>query len=161
MTTNCKTALITLLILLIPVGLGVGGYIYIKKKKDSSEDGGSKANESADNTTASGTTSSDNIKGKTTTAHPNSTFPLRKNAAVKSDKVKELQELLNERIVGLQAPNVPYYDNKAILELKEDGYYGDKTAAVVRFVFNDPTGSIVTEDMFNELKNGTSKYLYI
>lgn len=157
MTTNSKTALITILILLIPVGLGIGGCLYIRKKKSSSESGGSKADESADNTTTSGT-----ITGKTTTYHPNSKFPLKKNAAVKSDLVKQLQELLNERIEGLQEPSVPYYNNKAIHKLDEDGFYGDKTAAVVRYVFNDQTGSIVTEEMFKQLEAGsqTATYLY-
>lgn len=68
--------------------------------------------------------------------------------------MKQLQELLNEKISALVPPCVPYAaDGTPITALKVDGYYGDKTAAVVKYYFNND-GNEVTEAMFNELRDG-------
>lgn len=152
MNNNSKTILIVILILLIPVGLGIGGYFLYKKV--------SKTNPNPDDNTANENGDKSSIpSGSGYSENPNSHFPLVKNSHVKSDLVKELQELLNERIGGLQAPMVPYYKGAVIQSLSTDGYYGDKTAAVVKFIFGND-GKSVTEQEFNSLKYPTNYNLF-
>ena len=146
MNESLKTFLIVLAVILIPGGTIVGGYFAYKhfKKEKSNED--NTGDENADNTPVTGSSSTQNDN-----TYPNTEFPLKKNPNKKSDLVKKLQEKLNDRITGLVPPAVPYYNNTPITELKEDGYYGDKTAAVVKYIFPKTTGDEVTEEMYNQL----------
>ncbi len=140
MKKGAKIALASLLI----TGVAAVIFFVVKRNKKASTQ-----------TTASGTAasgSSTTSSNKTTTQ--TSEFPLKKNASVKRDIVKQLQELLNEKISALIPPCVPYAaDGTPITALKVDGYYGDKTAAVVKYYFNND-GNEVTEAMFNELRDG-------
>ncbi len=141
MKKGAKIALASLLI----TGVAAVVFFVVRRNKKASTQ-----------TTASGTTastsSSTTSSSKTTTQ--TSEFPLKKNASVKRDIVKQLQELLNEKISTLMPPCVPYAaDGTPITALKVDGYYGDKTAAVVKYYFNND-GNEVTEAMFNELRDG-------
>lgn len=102
-------------------------YLVIKKKK-------SEVN--TDETNTSGNVFSD--------------FPLKYNLFLHSDKVTELQVKLNNKLVASLEPNFPK-DNSGVYikSLKEDGYFGDKTLAVVKY-FCDGQEE-VTEEMFNAL----------
>lgn len=131
---------ITLWVLLVVVA-AVVVLLVVKKRKSNAE------NENAEDANSNSSNASSNKA-----VAKSSDFPLKKNASVKSETVKQLQELLNEKIGGLVAPVVPYdADGNPITQLKVDGYYGDKTAAVVKYIFNND-GNEVTEEQFNELK---------
>lgn len=140
MKKGAKIALASLLI----TGVAAVVFFVVRRNKKASTQ-----------TTASGTTAS----GSSTTSSSKTTtqtneFPLKKNASVKRDIVKQLQKLLNEKISALVRPCVPYAaDGTPITALKVDGYYGDKTAAVVKYYFNND-GNEVTEAMFNDLRDG-------
>lgn len=140
MKKGAKIALASLLI----TGVAAVVFFVVRRNKKASTQ-----------TTASGTTAS----GSSTTSSSKTTtqtneFPLKKNASVKRDIVKQLQKLLNEKISALVLPCVPYAaDGTPITALKVDGYYGDKTAAVVKYYFNND-GNEVTEAMFNDLRDG-------
>lgn len=101
-------------------------YLVMKKKQETN----------ADETTSNGNSSSD--------------FPLKYNLFLQLDKVKELQVKLNNKLVASIEPNFPK-DNSGVYikSLKEDGYFGDKTLAVVKY-FCDGQEE-VTEEMFNAL----------
>lgn len=101
-------------------------YLMMKKKEETK----------ADETTTNGNSSSD--------------FPLKYNLFWQSDKIKELQVKLNNKLVASVEPNFPK-DNSGVYikSLKEDGYFGDKTLAVVKY-FCDGQEE-VTEEMFNAL----------
>ena len=159
MNSKTKTILLVIIIFLLPILCGTGLFIWYKKKK-STDESNVVSDESEDTSISSSTSSATTNKTTNSNKETNNSFPLKRNASVKSEKVKELQKLLNERIVGLTVPSVPYYNGKPITSLKEDGYYGDKTAAVVKYVFNSTNGDIVSEEMFNELESGTSYYLF-
>lgn len=142
MKKGAKIALASLLI----TGVAAVVFFVVRRNKKAS------TQTTASGTTASGSGSSSTTSSKTTTK--TSEFPLKKNASVKRDIVKQLQELLNEKISALVPPCVPYAaDGTPITALKVDGYYGDKTAAVVKYYFNND-GNEVTEAMFNELRDG-------
>ncbi len=102
-------------------------YLVMKKKKTDTN---------TDETANSGNTSSD--------------FPLKYNLFLQSDKVKELQVKLNNKLVASVEPNYPK-DNSGVYikSLKEDGYFGDKTLAVVKYFCEGQEE--VTEEMFNAL----------
>ncbi len=101
-------------------------YLVMKKKQETK----------ADETISNGNSSSD--------------FPLKYNLFLQLDKVKELQVKLNNKLVASIEPNFPK-DNSGVYikSLKEDGYFGDKTLAVVKY-FCDGQEE-VTEEMFNAL----------
>ena len=79
-----------------------------------------------------------------------SEFPLKYNLFAKSSKVMELQAKLNKKLEVCEEPNYPK-DNKGVYikSLKEDGYFGDNTLAVVKYFCNGKEE--VTEEMFNAL----------
>lgn len=149
MKNSTKTTLIVIAILLIPIGLGA--YLFLRKKNTT---------DPTDTPDESGVSVAGSDSSQISIL-PNQSFPLRKNSSVKSNLVKGLQELLNERIKGLVPPAVPYYAGQQIKSLTTDGYYGDKTAAVVKYVFcND--GNSVTQEQYDSLKNPSLTYsLYI
>lgn len=101
-------------------------YLVVKKKNVSGGDG----------TGAAGGGSSD--------------FPLKYNSHVSYDKVRELQVKLNAKLETCMEPNFPK-DNSGVYikSLKEDGYFGDKTLAAVKYFCNGKEE--VTEEMFNAL----------
>ncbi len=139
MTKGAKITLVSLLI----TGVAAVVFFVVRRNKKATTQ-----------TTASGTTTSGSGSSGNKTTTTTSEFPLKKNASVKRDIVKQLQELLNEKISALVPPLVPYAaDGTPITTLKVDGYYGDKTAAVVKYYFNND-GNEVTEAMFNELRDG-------
>ena len=86
----------------------------------------------------------------TTIGESSSEFPLRYSLFTKSTKVVELQAKLNKKLEKCVEPNYPK-DNSGVYikSLKEDGYFGDKTLAVVKY-FCDGNEE-VTEEMFNTL----------
>ncbi len=86
----------------------------------------------------------------TSNRNSSSDFPLKYNLFLQLDKVKELQVKLNNKLVASIEPNFPK-DNSGVYikSLKEDGYFGDKTLAVVKY-FCDGQEE-VTEEMFNAL----------
>ena len=79
-----------------------------------------------------------------------SEFPLKYNLFSRSSKVTELQAKLNAKLETTIEPNFPK-DNSGVYikSLKEDGYFGDKTLAAVKY-FCDGKEE-VTEEMFNAL----------
>lgn len=88
-------------------------------------------------------------KGSTTKTYTNTSFPLGYNPKVRTDLVKQLQANLNRQISGnvnLTTCTAP--DGTIIKQLKEDGYFGDLTLAVVHYVFGKENDE-VTEQMFN------------
>ena len=101
-------------------------YLVMKKKQENN----------TDETTTNGNSSSD--------------FPLKYNLFLQTDKNKELQVKLNNKLVASLEPNFPK-DNSGVYikSLKEDGYFGDNTLAVVKY-FCDGQEE-VTEEMFNAL----------
>ena len=77
-------------------------------------------------------------------------FPLKYNLLLKSNKVTELQAKLNSKLEASVEPNYPKDSSGVYIKsLKEDGYFGDKTLAVVKY-FCDGQEE-VTEEMFNAL----------
>lgn len=153
MSKSLKTFLIVIAIILVPVAGGLGYRYFTRKKSESNEE------DPADN---AGTATSPTSTTTSTTTKPKydaTKFPLKLNASVKSDLVKDCQELLNEQIEGCIPPVCPYYSGNQIKSLVCDGYYGNKTAAVVKFVFPETDGKTITEDMYNSLvgkrKSGT------
>ena len=91
-----------------------------------------------------------NADEATTNGNSSSDFPLKYNLFLQTDKNKELQVKLNNKLVASLEPNFPK-DNSGVYikSLKEDGYFGDKTLAVVKY-FCDGQEE-VTEEMFNAL----------
>ena len=142
MNPKLRTLFIVLLIVIVPAGAITGGYFIYKKRKSNN------ANNSPDESVeqAGATTNT-----KSASTPDNNDFPLKRNPLKKSDLVKRLQEMLNNRIADLKPPAVPYYGSKPITELVEDGYYGDRTAAVVKFLFPKTDGKEVTKEMFDSL----------
>lgn len=140
---NKKIWLIALLVILLPSS-GIALYLFTKKKKDSEEE---KLNADTNNNVQEATQESNTPQTDTT----NLTFPLVKNKSAKTELVKQLQRYLNEEIEGLKLPNVPRYNNRQIKQLTVDGIYGDRTAAVVKYVFPGKDGNTVTEDMYQQL----------
>ena len=113
------------------------------------------------NETENSPTDENNGAPATNTKTTNTAYPLRKAPSVKSELVKELQQLLNERLADLKPPTVPYYNNSPLIRLAEDGYYGDRTAAVIAWFFPDSDGSTLTGQMFEELnKRQDNFYLF-
>lgn len=141
MNPKAKTILIVLLVLIVPAALVYGGYkLYISKKNSEdkkSEDRPYDADE--------------NNPTNTTSGKANESFPLKYNASVSTSLVKSLQERLNTRLTGLLEPVVPYVNGSPVKELKVDGYYGEKTAAVVKYLFPSTDGKTVTENMYNNI----------
>ena len=158
MNKQLKTLLIVIAIILVPVAGGIG-YWYLTRKK--SEDGSqNSAGESADKNTTPTTAGTSAAKPADTTATNNS-FPLTLNPSVKSDLVKQCQELLNDKISGAIPPMAPIADGKYITSLVEDGYYGNKTAAAVKYEFPDTDGKTITQTMFNKLTGKREPGSYI
>ena len=92
------------------------------------------------------------IKKKQANANATSSadFPLKYNLFLKSTKVTELQVKLNNKLNASVEPNFPKDESGVYIKsLKEDGYFGDKTLAVVKY-FCDGQEE-VTEEMFNAL----------
>lgn len=88
--------------------------------------------------------------GGNTTTEEDSRFPLKHNPHVKIDLVKSLQAKLNSKLEQCVEPNFPKdASGKYIKSLDEDGYFGDNTLAVVKFVFNGKEQ--VTQTMYNSL----------
>lgn len=140
MNTKVKTILIVLLVLIIPAALVYGGYkLYMSKKnsEDKKPDGESDADR--------------NCWTPITSVNANECFPLKYNTSVSTSLVKSLQERLNTRLTGLLEPVVPYVNGSPVKELKVDGYYGEKTAAVVKYLFPSTDGKTVTENMYNNI----------
>ena len=152
MNSKLKTALIVLAIMLIPVA----GYFTLRALTRKKQEDGSllSADDSADNGASSASQG-----GQNGLVSNNANFPLKMNASVKSDLVKQAQQGLNAKIKGIQPPTCPYYNGKAITELEIDGYYGPKTAAVVKFLYPDTDGNSITEEMYNELVTANSMYI--
>lgn len=90
------------------------------------------------------------IGGGTNTSDDDPRFPLKHNPHVKIDLVKSLQAKLNGKLEACIEPNFPKdASGKYIKSLDEDGYFGDNTLAVVKFVFNGKEQ--VTQTMYNSL----------
>lgn len=92
------------------------------------------------------------VKKKQSNANETSSadFPLKYNLFLKSTKVTELQVKLNNKLNASVEPNFPKDESGVYIKsLKEDGYFGDKTLAVVKY-FCDGQEE-VTEEMFNAL----------
>ena len=92
------------------------------------------------------------FSGTTTTEDDSDSarFPLKHNPHVKIDLVKSLQAKLNAKLEACIEPNFPKDANgQYIKSLDEDGYFGDNTLAVVKFVFNGKEE--VTQLMYNSL----------
>lgn len=84
------------------------------------------------------------------TNNTSSEFPLKYNSHVSYDKVRELQVKLNAKLETCMEPNFPKDSSGVYIKsLKEDGYFGDKTLAVVKYFCNGQEE--VTEEMFNAL----------
>ena len=81
----------------------------------------------------------------------NQQYPLVYNPHVKSLLVEDLQHKLNIRLQGWVAPLVfPLReDGTRIEKLKEDGYFGAETLAVVKYFWHNQTQ--VTEEMVSNL----------
>lgn len=134
--------LIVTLILLVAGGVSVWCLIRKKRQSNSSDSGTTSLLTDDGNSNAN--------QGIYTTTSSNDSFPLSYDAGHKSALVMDLQEKLNVRICGLLAPVCPYDEaGNQIKELKVDGYFGKKTLAVVKFVFNGATS--VTETMYKQL----------
>ncbi len=85
-----------------------------------------------------------------TSSAASSDFPLKYNLFLRSDKIAELQAKLNNKLNASVEPNFPKDSSGVYIKsLKEDGYFGDKTLAVVKY-FCDGQEE-VTEKMFNAL----------
>lgn len=153
MNDKLKTALIVLIIILIPVA-GYIGYRYYTKKKSKDEPlDPTDSNVADEDSPGPGTSVSGLVSG-------NTNFPLKMNSSVKSNLVKLAQQGLNAKIKGIQPPSCPYYNSKAITSLEADGYYGPRTAAVVKYLYPDTDGKTITEEMYNELVTANSLYLF-
>ena len=133
-----KTTLIILLCILVPVG--VGAILFAKKKSKKSEDA---APDNADDSAVPGTA--------TTSMSEEVVFPLVYSTSKKNNKVMECQQLLNAEIKNCVLPAAPQYNGQQITALKVDGYYGPKTAAVVKYLWPDTDGKTITQAMYNEL----------
>lgn len=121
-----KNSLITLSVISSIAIVVLVIYLMMKKKQETK----------ADETTSNGNSSSD--------------FPLKYNLFLQSDTIKELQVRLNNKLVASVEPNFPKDKNGVYIKsLKEDGYFGDKTQAVVKYFCNGQEE--VTEEMFNAL----------
>lgn len=152
MTKTTKTILIVLIVLLIPAAAGLGYWYFTRKKANDDavqpEDGN---NNNAANNAANNTTNTTQNAEK---------FPLTYNEKVKSELVKEVQGLLNEKIDGLLPPAGPKVGDQYIKQLVTDGYYGKKTAAVIAYVFPaSGDGKKFTKQMYDELLHPTKNYV--
>lgn len=136
-----KTWIIALLVILLPSTV-IALYLLNKKKKDNKEQNDETEDKSQENNT-------ENIYKDIDTT--NLTFPLVKDDSVRTELVKQLQRYLNKEIEGLKLPNVPRYHGQQIRQLTVDGIYGDRTAAVVKYVFPNSNGLSVTQDMYDDL----------
>ncbi len=160
MNNGLKTFLIVLAIILVPATAGLG-YWYLTRKK-SEQDPESKAGDSAIPGTAP-TSTGTNTPGSTTqsTTGVNTAFPLKLNASVKTNLVKEIQNVINDNIKNAIPPMAPVYDGEYFTSLVVDGYYGKKTAAAVKFLFPETDGKTFTESQYDKLtgKRATGSYL--
>ena len=128
MNKNLKIGLVIAAIVLVPFGT-LALFLLIPKKKKNEEK----------------VISDDTIKD---VQKHDSVFPLKLGS--KGDLVKELQKKLNSALWKLdpRPPVVPYYMGKQITSLVEDGDFGGRTLAVVKFYFRTEQ---VTESQYNTL----------
>lgn len=116
--TNKKIVLIVLVALLL-IAFIVTGYVIIRRKQ--AERSGS-ADSTGSATGAAGTSSS----AAASTLQYGS----------RGDEVKRLQQFLNAQLVMLVWRGLPTYNGKEISKLDEDGIFGARTLAVVKWYFN-------------------------
>ena len=142
MNSSRKTAIIVIAILLIPALVGLGYFLWNKKRKQTTTTSGD--SEDADGNSASTSTSSTTTT--TTTSSDGLNFPVKYNPTSKNNTVKKVQEALNEELLNdiLAGGNGP-----ELLEV--DGYYGNNTANAVKYFYGGD-GKTFTRDMYNELK---------
>lgn len=134
--TSLKTIFLVLIILIVPTGLLT--YVLLKKHKQNNED--EKINDKINQTVS-----------ELEQGGSNAAFPLVYNPNLKSPLVLEMQKRLNTRLKDWKSPlTFPTRDDGTRIEsLKEDGYFGKETLAVVKFQW--PGKTQVTEEMFNQL----------
>lgn len=134
MKTNLKTAIIIAIVILVPLGSVALLFLWSNKKKDEEKSDENKSDKS-DNSSTSVTTSA-------------SKFPLKQGS--NGELVKSLQEKLNIALWKSAPipPYVPTYGGVVITKLTEDGSFGPKTLAVVKWKFGTDK---VTESQFNTL----------
>ena len=128
MNKNLKIGLVIAAIVLVPFGT-LALFLLIPKKNKNE----------------------DKVISDDTTKDPqknDSSFPLKLGS--KGDLVKELQKKINSEHWKLdpRPPVVPYYRGKQITSLVEDGDFGGRTLAVVKFYFRTEQ---VTESQYNSL----------
>ena len=157
MKQSTKTILIVLLLILVPVAGGIGYWLYTKKKNQES-DQEHPADESAGTVTPGASSTTTTTKEDKTT---NSQFPLTFNEHVKSELVKECQDIINDQIANCIPPSCPYYNGQQIKSLVVDGYYGKKTAAAIKYLFPATDGKSITESMYNQLIGKREKGSYL
>lgn len=142
---SSKTTLIIVLLVLFAATAGIIIYIRKKGKKNGTNTTSLQEEESTD----------ENPFAPVATPMEDS-FPLTFNESLKSDTVKECQKLLNFKLQDTVPPYCPYAGNEPVLSLKEDGYFGKQTAAVVKWLYPLTDGKIITLDMYNELKSASN-----
>lgn len=140
MKTTTKNTLTTIAVLILPLSVLLVAFFLIRKKKAAGNT--ESANEEDDKKAVSVT--------KPSSSATNTAFPLRKNASAKSDLVKQVQATVNVGINGLIGPYAPYYNGSYFNTIKEDGYYGNKTAAAIAFL-TGTDGNTLTEEQWHAL----------
>ncbi|MDD3479958.1 MAG: hypothetical protein PHI42_06200 [Paludibacteraceae bacterium] len=131
MKTNLKMAIIITIVILVPLGSVALLFLWSNKKKE---------DEKSDDETKS-------VKSDEKTVNV-SNFPLKQGSS--GDLVKSLQEKLNVALWKSAPipPYVPTYGGVVITKLTEDGSFGPRTLAVVKWKFGTEK---VTESQFNTL----------
>lgn len=158
MKTATKNTLKALAVILLPLPVLLVVFLYLKKKKEAEEE--ETPNDDKSKSTPSSTTKTTTTKTTTTstTSNVNKNFPLSKNTSVKTDLVKEVQEVINYNIAGLLGPNAPYYNGKYFNHITADGYYGNQTAAAIAFL-TGTKGDTLTKEQFQKMEAKISPWL--
>lgn len=135
MKTNLKMGIIIAIVILVPLGSVALLFLWNNNKKKDEEISDENKSGKSDNSSTSVTTSA-------------SKFPLKQGS--NGDLVKSLQEKLNIALWKSAPipPYVPTYGGVVITKLTEDGSFGPKTLAVVKWKFGTDK---VTESQFNTL----------